>query len=175
MNLKHNKIFVREATSADAELLCAWWNDGLVMAHAGFPNGLGTTREAVVEKLKAQDIQNTCRHIIEYEDRPIGEMNYIRMNEKACEMGIKICEADMQNRGIGKVVLSLFIKGLFEELGYDKICLDTNLNNKRAQHVYEQLGFQKVRVNMDSWKNQLGELQSSVDYELTRDGFKSYL
>ena len=81
----------------------------------------------------------------------------------------------MQNRRIGKVVLSLFISGLFEQLGYDKICLDTNLNNERAQHVYERMGFQKVRINMDSWKNQLGELQSSVDYELTKDGFKSYL
>ena len=83
-------------------------------------------------------------------------------------------KGDMQNRGIGKLVLSLFIKGLFEELGYDKICLDTNLNNKRAQHVYEQLGFQKVRVNLDSWKDQLGNLQSSVDYELVRDTFDSY-
>ena len=175
MNLKYNKITIREAVPADAELLCAWWNDGSVMAHAGFPNGLGTTKEAIIEKLEAQEIQNTCRHIIEYDGRSIGEMNYIRMNESACEMGIKICEADMQNKGIGKVVLSLFINGLFEQLGYDTICLDTNLNNKRAQHVYEQLGFQKVRVNVDSWRNQLGELQSSVDYALTRESFKSYL
>ena len=175
MNLKYNEITIREALPADAAQHCMWWNDGTVMAHAGYPNGLGITREAIIEKLEAQEIQNTCRHIIEYEGRPIGEMNYIRMNETACEMGIKICEADMQNQGIGKVVLSLFIRGLFEKLGYDKICLDTNLNNKRAQHVYELLGFQKVRVNTDSWKNQLGELQSSVDYELARDGFKSYL
>ena len=175
MNLKYNQVTIREAVSGDAEQLCAWWNDGSVMAHAGFPNGLGTTKEAIIEKLEAQGIQNTCRHIIEYEGRPIGEMNYIRVNESACEMGIKICEADMQNKGIGKVVLSLFINGLFEQLGYDTICLDTNLNNKRAQHVYEQLGFQKVRVNVDSWRNQLGELQSSVDYALTRESFKSYL
>lgn len=174
MNLKYKEITIREAVPADAEQLCTWWNDGSVMAHAGFPNGLGITKEAIIEKLEVQDVQNTCRHIIEYEGRSIGEMNYIRMNETACEMGIKICESDMQNQGIGKVVLSLFISGLFEQLGYDKICLDTNLNNKRAQHVYEQLGFQKVRVNMDSWKNQLGELQSSVDYELTRDDFQSY-
>ena len=175
MNIKYKEITIREAVHADAVQLCAWWNDGVVMAHAGFPNGLGITEEAIIEKLQAQDIQNTCRHIIEYEGRPIGEMNYIRMNETACEMGIKICEADMQNRGLGKVILSLFIKGLFEELGYDKICLDTNLNNQRAQHVYEQLGFRKVRVNVDAWRNQLGELQSSVDYELMRDTFKCYL
>lgn len=175
MNLQYNQITIREAVHADAEQLCNWWNDGTVMAHAGFPNGLGTTKEAIIEKLESQEIQNTCRHIIEYDGRSIGEMNYIRMNESACEMGIKICEPDMQNKGIGKVVLSLFINGLFEQLGYATICLDTNLNNKRAQHVYEQLGFKKVRVNKDAWKNQLGELQSSVDYALTRDTFQSYL
>jgi len=38
-----------------------------------------------------------------------------------------------------------------------------------------QLGFQKLRVNIDSWKDQLGNPQSSVDYELTEDSFISFL
>ena len=59
-------------------------------------------------------------------------------------------------------------------MGYEKIVLDTNLNNKRAQHVYESLGFRKLRVNMDSWKDQLGRWQSSVDYELIPEDFKNY-
>ena len=175
MILSHEKIQIREATTEDAQQLCIWWNDGSVMAHAGFPNGLGTTAETVANQIKNQDITKTCRHIIEFEGRPIGEMNYIRADEKSCEMGIKICDASMQNRGLGKVILSLFITGLSERLGYEKICLDTNLNNKRAQHVYEQLGFQKVRENIDSWRDQLGNLQSSVDYELVKERFNSYL
>lgn len=52
-------------------------------------------------------------------------------------------------------------------MGYQKIVLDTNLANTRAQHVYEKLGFKKVRVNVDAWKDQLGQWQSSVDYELS--------
>ena len=66
---------------------------------------------------------------------------------------------------------------LIEELfarGYTKIVLDTNLKNERAQHVYEMLGFRKVRVNIDSWRNQLGVLQSSVDYELVPEEFRNY-
>ena len=80
----------------------------------------------------------------------------------------------MQNKGIGKVVLSLFIEGLFHDMNYSKIILDINLNNKRAQHVYEQLGFRKVRVNMDAWKDQLGNMQSSLDYELIKEAFVCY-
>jgi len=51
----------------------------------------------------------------------------------------------------------------------------TNLKNKRAQHVYEQLGFKKIRINENSWKDQLGIWQSIVDYELTEDSFVSFL
>lgn len=66
----------------------------------------------------------------------------------------------------------MLISTLFYKYGYTKIILDTNLNNKRAQHVYEKLGFRKMRVNMNSWKNQVGELESSVDYEMTKNDFE---
>ena len=56
-----------------------------------------------------------------------------------------------------------------------KIVPDTNLTNTRAQHVYESLGFRKVRTNIDSWKDQFGKLQSSVDYELVEKDFVSYI
>ena len=65
------------------------------------------------------------------------------------------------------------IAELFQR-GYEKIVLDTNLKNVRAQHVYEMLGFRKLRVNIDSWEDQLGELQSSVDYELVPGDFQNY-
>lgn len=56
-------------------------------------------------------------------------------------------------------------------MGYTKIVLDTNLNNTRAQHVYEKIGFVKVRVIIDDYTDQLGEKQSTVVYELTQDTF----
>ena len=92
----------------------------------------------------------------------------------------KLTEADLlkqmcirDSRGVGRKVLSMLIGWLFRN-GYSKIVLDTNLTNTRAQHVYESLGFRKVRTNIDSWKDQLGQLQSSVDYELVEKDFVSY-
>ena len=160
-------IMIRDAAVSDAAQLCLWWNDGTVMAHAGFPLGLGTTEAEIAEKLCACD--GCHRHMILYENKPIGEMNYREIDAAVCEIGIKICDASMQNRGLGKTILRLFINALFDA-GYEKIILDTNLNNTRAQHVYETLGFRRVRVNVDAWKDQLGIPQSSVDYELTKDG-----
>ena len=164
IRLTHEKITVRTAVREDVPQLVAWWNDGSVMAHAGFPNGLGTTVEKEAERLSGR------RMIIEEGGRPIGECNYRDKGDGIAEIGIKICETDCQNRGLGRIVLSLLIRHLFDE-GFERIILDTNLNNRRAQHVYETLGFRRLRVNVDSWLDQLGRPQSSVDYELTREGF----
>ena len=167
MTIQHNRVAVRQAAATDSKQLAAWWNDGAVMAHAGFPNGLGTTEEEIIERFG-----NGCM-VIEESDRLIGECNYRNIADGVAEIGIKICETDCRNRGVGRKALSMLIGWLFRN-GYAKIILDTNLTNTRAQHVYESLGFRKVRTNIDSWKNQLGRLQSSVDYELVEQDFVSY-
>lgn len=165
--LTHQNITVRTAQAVDAPVLVSWWNDGAVMAHAGFPNGLGTTVEREAPRLTGG------RMIIEEDGRPIGECSFRPVQNGAAEIGIKICEPDCRNRGVGRIVLSLLIRRLFDD-GYGKIVLDTNLNNLRAQHVYEKLGFRRLRVNVDSWRDQLGRLQSSVDYELTAADFVDF-
>lgn len=97
-------------------------------------------------------------------------MSFYVFENHRYKIGIKICESDYQEKGIGRVVLSMLIEELFRK-GANVIFLDTNLKNTRAQHVYEKLGFRKTAVHYNSWKNQLGEMESSVDYELTADEF----
>ena len=162
--LKNNSLLVRDAIPSDAPQLAAWWNDGSVMAHAGFPNGLGTTEEEVIAGL------GNGRLFLEEDGRPIGEACYRPVGDGIAEIGIKICEVDCQNHGLGRIILSMLIRYLFDN-GFEKIVLDTNPNNLRAQHVYEMLGFRKVRTNIDSWTDQLGRKQSSVDYELMERDF----
>ena len=164
MQMQYKNLTIRDAVAADAAQLAAWWNDGAVMAHAGFPNGLGTTVEKVIAGL------GNGRLVLEENERLIGEACYRKVGEGIAEIGIKICETDCQNRGLGRIILSMLISWLFEQ-GFGKIVLDTNEKNLRAQHVYELLGFRKLRINKDSWKDQLGNLQSSVDYELTPENF----
>lgn len=168
MKIQYGNLTIHQAEAADAKRLAAWWNDGAVMAHAGFPNGLGTTEGEVIKGL------GNDRMVIEESGRLFGECIYRSIADGIAEIGIKICETDYQNRGIGRKVLSMLIGWLFKN-GYSKIVLDTNLTNARAQHVYESLGFRKVRTNIDSWKDQLGQLQSSVDYELIEKDFISYI
>lgn len=170
MNLIKDNLVIRNAMSSDAVRLCAWWNNGEIMAHAGFPNGTGDTPERIRESLVTDNDDTHRRHIIEYEGKPIGEMNYRNKGSGIAEIGIKICDFTRQEQGLGTTLLSMFINALFTYYGYEKICLDTNAKNKRAQHVYEnKLGFKVKATHENSWRDQLGEMQSSIDYELTKE------
>lgn len=175
MELQYENVRIRNAAVTDAPLLAKWWNDGAVMAHAGFPNGIGTTPEKVAKQIREESDTTLRRYIILLDEVRIGELVHRQINPRVCDIGIKICDASKQNRGYGKIILSLFLSGLFDCLGYERIQLDTDLENTRAQHVYESLGFQKLGVNKDSWVDQQGRSRSSVDYCLTRDTFRSYI
>ena len=173
MYISHKDICVRNAEEKDCAQLAAWWNDGAIMAHAGFPLGLNTTAKKIAAQIAADSDETRRRLIIDYCGRSIGEASFRILNDQTAEIGIKICEPQYQEKGLGRVILSLLIKELFTN-GCTKIVLDTNTKNLRAQHVYELLGFRRMRVNEDSWKDQLGVWQSSVDYELTSDDFHDY-
>ena len=196
MYIQNSNLTIRDATADDAKQLAEWWNDGAVMAHAGFPLGLGTTAEKVAESLALDRDDTRRRLIIKVDSVRVGEMSYRRVDTvksntaadagntakasdpqaadmpltQTAEIGIKICNPEYQNRGIGKQLLRMLISELFR-MGYQRIILDTNLKNTRAQHVYEQLGFRRLRFNIDSWRDQLGEPQSSIDYELCQSDF----
>ena len=173
MFIKHENLTIRNAEAADAEQICEWWNDGSIMAHAGFPNGVGDTPERIRESLSGDTDETHRRHIIELGGEPIGEMNYRNMGRKTAEIGIKICKAGEREKGYGTTLLSMFIDELFNAYDYEKIILDTNTKNTRAQHVYEKkLGFKKLGVREQAWRDQLGEMQSVIDYELTREDWR---
>jgi len=170
MYLEKDNLVIRNATIADAQTLCNWWNDGKIMAHAGFPNGIGTTEIVVSDSIKNHTDKNRGL-ILEIDGSLVGEMNYRTVAENVAEIGIKICNSNQREKGFGTQFSKMLISYLFDQMGYEKIILDTNLKNTRAQHVYEKIGFRKCAVKIDSWKDQFGELQSSVHYELTKEEY----
>lgn len=173
MRIVYGDLEIRNAETSDCEQLAAWWNDGAVMAHAGFPLGLRTTAEKIAAQISTDTDDTRRRLVIAYQGRLIGECSYRVQSQGEAEIGIKICEADMQEKGLGKVILSLLIRALFEK-GMARITLDTNLKNTRAQHVYERLGFRRLGVRENSWQDQLGRWQSAVDYALIPEEFVDF-
>lgn len=168
MEIRQDKILIRNAEEKDAEILFLWWNDGKIMAHAGFENGLNISLEKIKDQIKND---YSCNHLmIDYMNKPIGEMSY-RISNNIADIGIKICDTKYQDKGFGTKVLMMLIYYLFNMLKVDKIKLDTMLDNLRSQHVYEKVGFIKVKENIDAWVNPMGKKYSYVDYELERSRF----
>lgn len=171
-----DNLIIRSATVDDANILNNWWNDGSVMAHAGFPLGLNQSLEQTIDCIKNNESKRSQLCIIEADSRKIGELSFDIGSDYA-KIGIKICVREFQNKGYGTKFLHMLIDFLFHDdtinrsTKIKRIILDTNLNNIRAQHVYEKIGFTKLAVHKDAWKDQLGNLQSSVDYELTREQY----
>jgi len=117
------------------------------MAHAGFLNGINTTVEKIEKQLSEETTETTRRFIIEINNEPSGEMNYRNIGNNIAEIGIKICDFNKQEKGYGTVLLKMFLDYFFNKSDYDKIILDTKLNNKRTQHVYKNIGFIETGID----------------------------
>jgi uncharacterized protein YcaQ len=182
------KLEYRYACERDAHQLMAWWNSGDVMAHAGFPNGLGITFESVILQINAYEkaidssgLRKSGLLILQANDFPVGEMSFRRILIKdsqsslehssgktwTYEIGIKICDSSYQGAGRGEIFLKMLLEDLFINYDAEAIILDTNVTNMRAQRLYEKLGFQRETVQPDPWKNQHDVWQESITYRLS--------
>jgi RimJ/RimL family protein N-acetyltransferase len=160
MELRQDNLLIRYAVKNDAKILCNWWNDGKIMAHVGFPNGLSTSVEIIEKQISEETNETIRRFIIEIDNEPSGEMNYKNRKNNIANIGIKICVENKLEKGYGKKLLNLFINYLFKELNYEQITINTYLNNKRAQYVYEKIGFIQIKTD-----------ENIVYYELSKQKY----
>ena len=109
MRIEKDNIVIRSANLKDAEILNHWWNDGSVMEHAGFPNGLGQRMEETKECVKRNEglISQLC--IIEIDGKPVGELDYSITGNDTAYSGWKICEKEYQNKGYGTVIINVSV------------------------------------------------------------------
>ena len=178
MRIEKENIVIRSATVDDAIQLNEWWNDGEVMGHAGFPNGLGESLDDTTENIKSREGKLSQRCMIEIEGKPIGELSYSIKGDGTAYPGWKICDFNYQNQGYGPKIITMLLEFLFidedinSKFPIDRIIGDTMLENKRAQYVYEhKIKARKIGVQENSWQDQLGNWRSFVDYEISREEF----
>ncbi|MCL2696992.1 MAG: GNAT family N-acetyltransferase [Oscillospiraceae bacterium] len=97
--------------------------------------------------------------IIEISGKLAGEMNCHNMGSKIAQISIEIYDPALRNKGYGTRFLNMLIDEMFINMDYVKIILDVDIDNHRARHVYEKLGFKAVRMKPES---------NTVDYELNK-------
>lgn len=180
MRIEKDNIIIRSANLDDAIQLNKWWNDGNLMDHAGFPEGLGQSLEATRETIKSKEDKLSQICIIEIDGKLVGELSYSIKGDGAAYPGWKICDLDYQNRGYGPQVIRILFEFLFtdedinEKFPIDRIVWDTMVENKRAQYVYEnKLKARKLGIEKNTWQDQLGNWRSAVYYEISKEEFTS--
>lgn len=178
MRIKKDNIIIRSATLNDAIQLNKWWNDGSVMEHAGFPNGIGQSLDDTIANIMGREgkLSNLC--MIEIDDKPVGELSYSIRGDGAAYPGWKICDFNYQNQGCGPKIIMMLLEFIFTDeainskFPIEKIIWDTDIENKRAQYVYEnKIGAKRIGMRKDSWKDQTGRLRTAVDYEISKEEF----
>jgi len=180
MRIQKDNIVIRSATINDAIQLNKWWNDGRIMEHAGFPNGLRKSLDDTMDNIKSREGKLSQLCIIEIDGKSVGELSYNVKSNNGAYPGWKICDFNYQNKGYGSKIIRMLLEFLFTDetinskFPINKIVWDTMLENKRAQHVYEtKIGAKKIGIRENAWQDQLGNWRSVVDYEITREDFFS--
>lgn len=178
MRIQKDNIVIRSASIDDAVQLNKWWNDGNVMEHAGFPNGIGQSLENTITSIRAWEGKLSQLCIIEIDGKPIGELSYRIKDDNAAYPGWKICDFNYQNQGYGAKIILMLFEFIFTDdsinskFPMEKIVWDTMIENERAQYVYEnKIGARKVGIRKDYWKDQTGRLRTSVEFEISKEEF----
>jgi RimJ/RimL family protein N-acetyltransferase len=116
MEIRNNNICIRNATIDDAKILCKWWNDEEIMKYAGFPGGWNISEEEIINMILKETGGTTGRWIIEIDNKPCGEMIYSNKENNVAEIGIKMCDFTINEKGYGTKALKMFMKYLLETM-----------------------------------------------------------
>lgn len=178
MRIEKDNIVIRSATIDDAIQLNEWWNDGRVMEHAGFPNGIGESLDDTIANIRSREGKLSQLCIIEIIGKPVGELSYSIRGDGAAYPGWKICDFNYQNQGYGPKIIMMLLEFIFTDedinskFPIEKIIWDTTLENERAQYVYEnKIGARKIGIQENAWQDQLGNWRSAVDYQISKEDF----
>jgi aminoglycoside 6'-N-acetyltransferase len=146
-------------TLDDYELLLRWLTNPQVLEWYE-----GRDQVFTLERLQrewapaAQIAEHVWPCIAEYGGRPVGYIQYVWAEPYAKEyqldgdasrtwaIDLFVGEPDLWGRGIGTSMMRLMIDHIIAEADADRIVIDPRLDNARAVHVYESIGFHKVKV-----------------------------
>jgi RimJ/RimL family protein N-acetyltransferase len=132
-----------ETSEKDIDHILTLWNDGEVMTFVGLPNGLGITKEELLNKwLPNINVTHKRKHYSIYDDELgyCGEAYYGIDDSNKAALDIKLFPK-ARGRGIGFLGLSHAIKEAFEIGHADAVYVDPHKDNIKAHKLYEKLGF----------------------------------
>lgn len=151
--LRGERVVLRPAVVADAERfaeivhepgVAPWWMD--------------YDAERFAREIAGDPCERGAYLAMEAEGAVVGLMDYYEEDDpdyRYAGMDISIAD-EWQGRGFGTDALRTLARWLIEERGHHRLVIDPAVENSRAIHVYEKVGFKPVGV-MRSYERRPGD------------------
>lgn len=172
----NEKIILRNLKANDVNNLYAWTNNTEIAKYFRFTR-VPFSREKSREFLQSQlngDPNNIHLAIEEIEAKEfVGLVSLKNINwiDRNSEFAIVLFSKDKMGRGYGKAATIAIVKYGFDALNLNRIYLSVLSTNKRAQYLYEKIGFKKE----GAWRRHvylMGEYQDLFWYGLNKGELK---
>lgn len=158
------RLVIRPTRQADARDIQTLWNDGAVMVHTGFPEGLDISLEEVLAWMERMGKNDHVAHYVIHE----AELGFVGETFYHADVEHDLGAVDIKllprawGRGIGEAALTFALDALFDRKLVRRAYVEPDPANRRAVALYARLGFQ-VRPRpsfLDDWLSYL-ELQEA--------------
>jgi RimJ/RimL family protein N-acetyltransferase len=170
--LRGERVYLRPLEPDDADIVQRWYEDARVQTLMGDPPISLARRRQRYEKSVADDGPDVLRFVICQldDDRPIGRTDLFDIDREngSLAFGIAIGEPALWGQGLGTDAVNAITDYAFGQLRMERVWLDTDESNLRAQAAYAKAGFIREGVLRRAWF-QDGRWTDDIRMALLRD------
>jgi len=143
-------VYLRPREAGDGELVHAWYQDTRISTLMGdLPRSLSWRRNRY-EALLSEEATDTYFFIIcrLEDDVPVGRMDLFSIDRQngSAAFGLAIGDPALWGKGYGSDAVNAIMDFAFGQLRLERLWLDTDDHNHRAQAVYAKAGFVREGV-----------------------------
>ena len=139
------RVYLRPLEPEDADLVSGWYADDRVRRLLGDPPTSYARRRQSYGDAVTGDGDSVFRFIICRldDDIPVGRVDVFEINRTNgnCAFGIAIGDPALWGQGLGSDAVNAVVDFAFGELRMERVWLDTDADNERAQAAYRKAGF----------------------------------
>lgn len=138
------KISIRKFQETDIPYKVKWINDAENNKYLHYDLPLREDKTLLWFR-NLQNKKNRVDYTIIFEGEPAGLIGLLNIDDKNKKAEYYICLAGecFKGKGIANVASDFLIRESYEKLGLNRIYLYTEIDNIRAQRLFEKIGFMK--------------------------------